>query len=86
MPGGGVYCRATFIEILIRLAYHVNCSLVSAKDKALNEYFAVPLNKAFAMLVDDKLTKFFLDQGLDRLAFREEQLFDREVDMVFSIN
>ena len=38
------------------------------------------------MFVDDKLTKFFLDQGLDRLAFREEQLFDREVDMVFSIN
>ena len=38
------------------------------------------------MFCDDKLTKFFIDQGLDRHTFREEQLFDREVDLVYSIN
>ena len=46
----------------------------------------VPLIDAWRTFVDTKLSPYYLDHQLDRMAFREEKLFDYHVDMVYSIN
>lgn len=38
------------------------------------------------MFVDLKLKSYFLDEGLSRVSFRDEKLYDHDVDMVFSMN
>lgn len=38
------------------------------------------------MFHDLKLRSFFLEQGLNRSGFREDKLYDHDVDMVFSMN
>ena len=82
-----VYCRATFTEICIRLSKYVYCDIVDKKDlKNANEWEIVPLPKALKFFIDDKLKWYFLDQELNRSSFREEKLWDHDVDMVFSMN
>ena len=86
VPGGGHFCRGTFIEIVVRMAHHFFSALVVDRDKKDNEFQKVPLSRSFGTFLEQKLSQYFVDQGLNRSSFKEEQLWDREVDMVFSIN
>ena len=63
MPGGRNYCRATFFEIVVRLAQHMYCSLVNKKDLIGmdSKYSEVSLPRAFKMFLEDKLTNYFID-------------------------
>mgnify|MGYP006923008178 CR=1 FL=1 len=38
------------------------------------------------MFLDDKLVDYFVSQGLNRSSFKEEQLWDTDIDLVFSMN
>ena len=38
------------------------------------------------MFIDLKLRSYFLEQGINRSAFREDKLYDYEVDLLFSMN
>ena len=81
-------CRATFIEIIIRTAKYIYCDIVDEKDlkPEKNDYELVAPSKALGFFIDMKLNNYFLEQGVYRSVFREEKLYDEEVDMIFSMN
>ena len=51
-----------------------------------NEYNVVNLPKAFTFLIDYYIKPFYFDQEIDRIDFREDRLWQREIDLVFSMN
>ena len=83
-----LFCRATFVEIVIRIAKYIYCDIVDQKDLKPegNEFELVPPSRALTMFIDMKLNNYFLEQGVYRSVFREEKLYDNDVDMLFSMN
>mmetsp|Transcript_9077 Transcript_9077/g.11083 ORF Transcript_9077/g.11083 Transcript_9077/m.11083 type:complete len:164 (-) Transcript_9077:333-824(-) len=84
-------CRATLVEVLVRISKFIYCDFVSEKDileaEALGaSHERVNLAKAFRFFIAGKLKQYFLDKQLSRIAFREEKLYDYNVDMVYSMN
>ena len=60
VPGGKNYCRATFIEILIRLSYHMY-SQVHDKKEERNDFEIIKLRQATKMFFDGPLTDYYID-------------------------
>ena len=84
-------CRATFIECVVRLSKYIYCDIVDAKDLKEEtaegaEFERIPLDRALLFFIRDHLKTYFLDQGLNRMEFKEEQLITYEIDMVYSMN
>ena len=82
-----LFCRATFIEILIRIAKYLYCDFThEIKNEEGDEYKYVNLRQGFKLFIADKLQPFFLNEDIDRSTFKEEKLMDPEVSIVFSLN
>ena len=58
VPGGGNYCRATFVEIVIRLAHHMYSAVHDRRDLR-NDYNQVGLPMALKLFLEGKLTNYF---------------------------
>ena len=51
-----------------------------------NQYNVVNLPKALQILIDVYIKPFYFDHELDRIEFREDKLWQKDIDLVFSIN
>ena len=80
-------CRAKFTETLIRIAKYtyMNDELVINPEN-YNEYNVVNLPKALTMLMDTYIKQFYVDQEIDRIDFREDKLWQSDIDLVYSMN
>ena len=80
-------CRAKFSEALIRIARHVYMNdEIRINPHNYNEYNVVNLPRALTMLMDTYIKQFYFDQEIDRIEFREDKLWQRDIDLVFSMN
>ena len=86
-----MFCRAGLIECFLRLAKHSYCDIVT--ERQIKEAEArgktmvrTSMLQGFATFIKEKLKPYLFDEQIGRLNFRENQLFNDENDLVFSMN